>query len=124
MKIFIIGTTAYEDLMVDHAETLELDGHEVRIPKFDDYNVDELQICRRNIEDIKWADEIHVFWDQRSMGTVFDFGAAFALDKPIKIIYMNPKTFANVMRWYASPQLYQYEVFSDDEEGPGALAPF
>ena len=123
MKIFCIGTTSYEDLMVNHAETLELRGHEVRIPKFDDYNLDELQICKRNVEDIKWADEVHVFWDQRSVGTVFDFGAAFALGKKIRLVFINRKTFLNVMRWYEDPETYRIETWGE-HEGPGPAAPF
>ena len=122
MKIFIIGTTAYKEMMEEHANDLRPD-HQVRMPAFDEYNLDELRICLHNIQDIRWADEVHIFWDQRSMGTVFDFGAAMALRKKIRIIYMNPKTFANVMRWYANPVLYQQEVFGNDK-GPGPSAPF
>ena len=101
-KIFCIGTTSYKHMMEAHALDMMDAGHEVRIPKLDDYELDELQICKRNVEDIKWADEVHVFWDQRSTGTVFDFGAAFALGKKIKLVFINQKTFLNVMRWRSS----------------------
>jgi len=110
-------------MMRAHALDMKDEGHDVRIPKFDDYNLDELQICRRNVEDIKWADEVHVFWDQRSIGTVFDFGAAFALDKKIKLVFINQKTFLNVMRWYEDPVLYRNET-SHAEVGPGSEVPF
>ena len=123
MKIFCIGTTAYKHLMEEHASVLSDEGFDVRIPKLDDYDLDELQICKRNVEDIKWADEVHVFWDQRSIGTVFDFGAAFALGKKIKLIFINPKTFLNVMRWYEDPSVY-YNETTHVEAGPRPAAPF
>lgn len=100
MKIMIIGSTPYKDRMVKYQETLEAERHEVRRPRFDDYDMNELDICLSNVEDIRWADRIDIFWDQRSIGTVFDFGAVVALKKPIKIAYLNPKTFTNVMKWY------------------------
>ena len=123
MKIFCIGTTSYKHMMQDHLYVLEEKGHAVRMPKFDDYNIDELQICKRNVEDIKWADEVHVFWDQRSIGTIFDFGAAFALGKKIKLVFINQKTFLNVMRWYEDSEVYRMETWNE-HEGPGPSAPF
>jgi len=110
-------------MMEEYADTIEDVDIEVRIPKFDDYELDELQICRRNVDDIKWADEVHVFWDQRSIGTIFDFGAAFALGKKVKLIFINLKTFLNVMRWYEDPETYRIETWNE-HEGPGPAAPF
>lgn len=101
MKITIIGTTSYYNKMVLHAAMLEANGHEVRLPAFDDHpELTEMGICDHNLELIKWADEVHVFWDQRSMGTIFDFGCCFALRKPIHIAFMEPKTFCKVMEQY------------------------
>ena len=125
MKIFCIGTTSYKHMMEEYREDLSESRPdlEIRIPKFDDYNLDELQICKRNVGDIKWADEVHIFWDQRSIGTIFDFGAVFALGKKIKLVFINQKTFLNVMRWYEDPVLYRNET-SHAEVGPGSEAPF
>ena len=99
-KIAVIGSTLYRDKM----ERLQLkynnEGIECRLPRFDDHTGDELSICQHNRLMIEWADEIHVFWDQRSMGTVFDFGMAFALRKKIVIEYLEEKTIGNVMRKY------------------------
>jgi len=100
-KIIIIGSTQYFDKIVEHQKKLEALGHIVLIPAFDDHKeLDELGVCFHNRKKIKEADEVHVIWDQRSMGTIFDFGMAFALNKPIKIIYLEPKTFAGVMTKY------------------------
>lgn len=101
MKITIIGSTQYREKMYDHKTKLIAEGHEVRLPVFDDDPMlDELGICEQNRISIEWADRVDIFWDQRSMGTIFDFGIAFGLRKKIKIIYLEPKTFADVMRKY------------------------
>ena len=102
MKIMIIGTTSYLDKMKQYKFEMELlQGNKVRIPALDSRpDLNELGICLNNLDGIKWADEIHVFWDKRSQGTIFDFGMAFALNKPLKIIYLEPKTFVNLMKQY------------------------
>ena len=107
MKIAIIGTTSLFPKMVEHKKRMEAEGHEVRLPCFDlnDLNEnligEELEICLENKRNIKWADEVHIFWDQRSMGTIFDLGMCIALEKPLRAIYIEKKTFKNV--------IYQWE---------------
>jgi len=102
MKIAIIGTHCYIDKMVKHKEELEKEGHEVRLPVLDNHPVEckEIDICSNNLASIIWCDEVHIFWDQRSIGTMFDFGMVFALMKPIKIIYMESKTLKNLLEQY------------------------
>ena len=101
MKIAIIGTTSYINKMKDYKEMLEKQGHEARIPALDDRpELNEIGICEHNLENIKWADRVDVFWDKRSMGTIFDFGMTFALNKPFKRVFMEPKTFMAVMEQY------------------------
>jgi len=100
MKITTIGTTAYKPKMLEHKIQMEKQGHEVKIPAFDDIAGDEIVVCNYNLAAIKWADEIHIFWDQRSVGTIFDFGMCYALGKKVKIIYLQTKTFAGLMAKY------------------------
>ena len=101
MRIAIIGSSQYRDRFVRHKAEMEILGNEVRIPAFDDFiGYNELQVCAYNRDMIKWADEIHVIWDQRSMGTVFDFGMVFMAEKPIRIVYIEPKTLKGVMELY------------------------
>lgn len=101
MKIALIGSTGYQHRFQVEAAKLRHLGHTVRSPVFDDHDtLDELGICEHNREMIEWADEVHIIWDARSIGTIFDFGMAFGLQKPIRIIYMEPKTMAGVMRKY------------------------
>ena len=101
MEITIIGTTSYQTKMIEHKNKLESKGHKVNIPAFDNLkHLDDIGVCEYNLGLIKKADEIHVFWDQRSVGTIFDFGMCFALRKKIKIIYMETKTFRGLMEKY------------------------
>ncbi len=102
MKILIIGSTQYKDKFQAHQELLVSQGHTVLIPAFDDFSGDELGLCLYNKRLMLEADEVHIIWDNRSIGTIFDFGMAFALNKPIKIIYIEPKTIEGVMRKYES----------------------
>jgi len=40
---------------------------------------------------MKDSDEVHVLWDADSNGSHFDFGMAFAKDKPIRLIKQHDK---------------------------------
>ena len=88
MIITIIGTTSYKNKMLAHKRDLEGNGDTVLIPAFDDKpELDDLGVCQYNRELIEKADEVHMFWDQRSVGTIFDFGMVFALRKPFRQYY-------------------------------------
>ena len=101
MKITLIGTHAYRNKITEYKSRLESEGHEVKIPAFDLHpEFNELQILEYNLGVIAWADRVDIFWDQRSFGTVFDFGMTFALGKPIKVVYLESKTFKNAMMQY------------------------
>ena len=103
MKITAIGTTAYKTKMLAWKRLREADGDTVSIPAFDDKpTLDDIGVCEYNRKLIEDADEVHLFWDQRSTGTIFDFGMCFALRKTVKIIYMETKTFKGVMEKYAT----------------------
>ena len=101
MKVAIIGTTAYEGMMGDHAAILRHVGHDVRLPCFDlNPDQDELQVCEANRANIEWADEVHVLWDQRSVGTILDFGMCLGLHKKVELIFLQPKTITGMMKMY------------------------
>lgn len=103
MRIALIGSSQYQNKFGEIKARLESEGHDVRCPAFDSHEqLDELGICEYNREIIEWADEVHVIWDQRSVGTVFDFGMCFASRKPLAIEYIEPKTFRGVMEKYAA----------------------
>ena len=98
MKILIIGTTAYQMKMRVHALALADKGHICKLPAFDFFSGTEIQMCTHNKELILWADEVHVLWDGRSTGTIFDLGMCFALNKKIKTIYLEKKNFVNLLK--------------------------
>lgn len=103
MKIVLIGSTGYRNRFEVEKNILEAMGHEVSMPAFDDHPVfNELELCEYNRSLIEEADEVRVIWDGRSMGTVFDYGMAFAMKKPLRIVYIEPKTIAGVMKLYAA----------------------
>lgn len=113
MKITLIGSTQYGKLFNEHCEHLLKEGHTVKIPALDDnQKLDEFGVCMYNKDAILWADEIHLIWDRRSVGTIFDFGMVFMAQKPFKIIYLEPKTFEGVMRKYED-----FTSFPKENEG-------
>lgn len=101
MKITLIGSTQYIGKFMLYKQKLELEGHNVKIPAFDmEPNLDAYGVCEYNRKLIEWADEVHTIWDNRSTGTIFDFGMVFAMRKPFKIAYMETKTFQSLMEVY------------------------
>jgi hypothetical protein len=101
MKVTIIGSLGYKDKMLAHKAELEKVGHEVKMPAFDDLkDASEMEICDYNRAAIEWANEVHIIWDARSIGTIFDLGMCFAMRKHIKIIWLNSKTLINLMKQY------------------------
>lgn len=62
------------------------------------------EICKSNLNAIRNADVVHIIWDGKSMGSVFDLGMAFALGKPIVPIQLpeptDGKSFQNMInKW-------------------------
>ena len=98
MKIALIGSSQYQKEFHVTAGKYIKEGHAVRILAFDNINGSELDILNYNRSLIEWADEVHVIWDGRYVGTIFDFGMAFALRKKLVIEYIEPKNFVNAMR--------------------------
>lgn len=115
MKIYIIssvrnatdreraGLEAYTDWLEDQ-------NHEVHLPHRDtNQQASGLDICFENAAAISMADEIHIFYNEDSIGSHFDLGMVFALDqiegrrKRIRFVNQgshsrkSPKTFANMI---------------------------
>lgn len=90
--------------------TLETAGYSVHWPPRDtDQNdKDGLRICRDNMSAIMAADVVHVMWDGKSQGCLFDLGVAFALHKeiiPLKLPEQSAeKSFQNMVRAWAWEQ--------------------
>lgn len=86
---------------------LEAQGYTVHWPPRDTDQKDEvgLRICRDNAAAIAAADIVHVIWDGKSQGCLFDLGVAFALNKPIEPIIIpalsEGKSFQNMIAAWA-----------------------
>lgn len=100
----LIGSTAYRDKMKKYSEEKAKEGDICLMPAFDDHpaDVQELQICANNLMAMEHCDVVHIFWDGRSTGTIFDLGMAFALRKPVKLVYLNSKTMQNLFMQYSA----------------------
>lgn len=93
MKIFIIHTLGLIKEVLDYADKLEAEGHEVFVPGRDtDQLLDGYGILECNfINGSLWCDEAHLIWDGKSYGSMFDMGTVYALRKPVKIISIRDK---------------------------------
>ena len=97
-KFFIIHSKGLTDKACELAESLRGDGHEVYVPGIQTkQDTDELTISVANRAAMNWADEVRVIWDGTSHGVIFDLGMAFALEKPIKLEYVIPKSMKGLM---------------------------
>ena len=102
MKIFLICpvrevTEEENNAIRNYISQLEKNGHSVYWP-FRDTNQEDpigLRICRDNRGAIEEADEVHVWWNGKSTGSLFDLGEAFALRK--KIVLANPETVQKII---------------------------
>jgi nucleoside 2-deoxyribosyltransferase len=88
--------------MIDYAIKMKSKGHKVILPALDDRKFKSaLEIILTNKKRMESADEVHMFYDGRSQGTLVDFGMAFMAGKPLKIIYLNDKNIVDAMKEYA-----------------------
>jgi hypothetical protein len=74
--------------VLNHVKELEFNGNKVYLPSRDTPQADNTgyEICLRMAQAIRLADEIHVWYDSKSQGSLWDLGGAFILGKPIKLI--------------------------------------
>jgi nucleoside 2-deoxyribosyltransferase len=97
-KFFIIHSKGLTDRASELAERLRAQGHEVYVPGVQtQQDADELTICTANRQAMSAADEVRVIWDGTSHGVIFDLGMAFAMEKPIRLEYVIPKSMKGLM---------------------------
>jgi nucleoside 2-deoxyribosyltransferase len=110
MKVFLIcpvrnATEAQIDKIKSYIYGLEAHGTDVHYPARDTDQNDPVgyRICCDNRQAIEKCDEVHIFWDAQSKGSLFDLGMAFALKKKIVIANMDEieptpnKSFTNMI---------------------------
>ena len=93
MQVFLIcpvRNVEEEENKTIESYVLELESKGVSVywPKRDTDQNDPIgyQICEANFEAIRSSDEVHIWWNPTSQGTLFDLGMAFALNKKIHIV--------------------------------------
>lgn len=111
-KIYIIcsvrGATEEErDRLESYTTILENQGHSVHLPHRDtEQEATGLAICTQNVQAITEADEVHIFYTSKSTGSHFDMGAAFVLNKDIRVIqnekYGEGKSFPRMLTEWQS----------------------
>lgn len=111
MKISIISNVKnaseqYKRYLEDYVNGLEQEGNIVHLPHRDtNQNGSSIEICTTNIEKIREADRVDIFWSGTSNGAHFDLGAAFALKKKIKVVdtigNTEGKSFQNLLSEWA-----------------------
>lgn len=116
MRIFIICPVrklqdAERARIQKYIEDLERRGHKVHWPPRDTPQDDPvgINICAANRAALEAAEEVHVWYNPESQGSLFDLGMAWALRKSIRLINdivpTSQKSFANVLlAWARLPQ--------------------
>lgn len=110
MKIFLICPVRGimdegKSAIARYALNLVRAGHMVHWPLRDTDQNDSvgLRICQDNRQAIEDADEVHIWWNKKSQGSIFDLGMAFALRKKIVLVNVGSvrqtprKSFNNVL---------------------------
>lgn len=111
-RVFLIhpvrGITEDERIDIEkYVKDWEDSGAKVYVPMRDTQQDDPIgvRICTDNRAGLENATEVHIWWNGKSEGSLFDFGMAFALRKAI--VLANPedvpgtdgrKSFNNVLR--------------------------
>lgn len=96
MKIFIIGpvrniTIEEETLIRKYVYDLKNTSHKVHwsVEDVDQNDPTGCRICSDNRKGMEDSDEVHVWWNPESQGSIFDLGMAFAFNKIIVIVNTN-----------------------------------
>ncbi len=111
MRIFLISPVRHlfsgELAKIDaYVGMFESAGHTVYWPYRDTYQDDDqdgggVAICKANEHALVLADEVHIWWNPDSAGSLFDLGMAFALHKPLvaanRVLPTSTKSFENVV---------------------------
>ena len=115
MKIFMIGpvrniTTEEEKLIKKYVYDLKDAGHQVHwsVEDVDQNDPIGYRICSDNRRGMENCDEVHVWWNQTSQGSLFDLGMAFAMRK--KIVFSNKESFERTLTKSFTNVLFQLDA--------------
>lgn len=97
-RIFIAHSLEYLERVQAYVKQLEDEGHEVYYPYRDTPQSDVRVVLTCNLKGIIWSEEVHILWNGSSFGTIFDLGCAYALNRPMKAVYIRPRTWHSVLK--------------------------
>lgn len=99
---------------------LESNGWDVHWPPRDTNQNDKIgyAICSENLKAIKESEVIHIVWDGKSQGCLFDLGMAFALNKKIVTVKIpnlvnGEKSFQNMITFWEMSEKRKEEIIRD-----------
>ena len=100
-KLFLIcpvrdSSEQTKEWIKNYKKIMSLHNYDVHAPYYDTIQEDKFAgyaICRDNAEAIGRSEEVAVLYDQKSYGSVFDLGVAYALRKPIVLLNANEIVF-------------------------------
>ena len=101
-KITIIGSSGLYPEMKEHEMELIERGYAIQTIKFDGQAENVEGLVDHNRRAIAFADEVHLFWDGRSVGTILDLGMVIAFKKPLKIMKLEKKSISEYVEKYAA----------------------
>ena len=95
-KVFLIcpvrnASEEAKEKMQNYIKSLENENAKVYYPHRDTNQNDPIgyNICSENREGLLSSDEVHIWYDKKSEGSVFDLGMAWASGK--KLVIVNPE---------------------------------
>lgn len=76
----------------DYVSEKETEGHKVHAPHLHTRQIDLFggyAICKQNAEAVASSSLVSIYYDKESIGSVFDLGVTYALNKPIDLLNEN-----------------------------------
>ena len=76
----------------DYVSEKETEGYKVHAPHLHTRQIDLFggyAICKQNAEAVASSSLVSIYYDKESVGSVFDLGVAYALNKPINMLNKN-----------------------------------
>ena len=110
----------------DYVSKLEVQDYKVHYPARDTNQDDSIgtRICTENRDAIRNAREVHIYWNGKSSGSLFDFGMAFMAEKPFVLFNRDSvqrtqyKSFQNVLLELDAKKIPENnELFNEYQKG-------
>jgi hypothetical protein len=128
-RVFLICPVRFADdteraLLMEYVERQEAEGIRMHYPDRDTNQEDPTggyQICCDNSQAIFDADEVHIYWTEKSKGSLFDLGVAFnehrQKGKPVRLVNRDyVEQVAESQRAEGVPKSFEMMLLRLDEE--------